>query len=524
MYVNTLFNPFVYDDLAEIVGNASIRELRQIGVVLLSYPTRPLTNLSYAIDFAFSGGVNTLAFHTTNIALHVVNVLLLFFLVRRLVSAHGGNTFARDQSTAVGFAVASVFAVHPLLTEAVGFTASRSELLTTAGFLGSLTVFVSGVASGFNRNTAIGTALLFLLALTAKETAVVLPALLWVLDVLVVRPAPADARRRFWRLHLPLNGLVVLATLGRIWLYVNVEHSGGSGIHWERIPLELHILQRYVELLFVPMGLSLVPAVPELTFVRIAGGVATLLLLLLVAGFARKREPLVTFGILWFLLALAPSAALVVIEDFGHPMAEHRVYLPGGGFLLSVALLACCAVAWGGSVARWRTAAAWTAFAVVIIGFSGATMARNRIWSDPVRLWTDAARKAPGAWVARYGLAEAHRTEEDCAAASDVYRQAIALRPEEPAAYTGLAACLVEQGQAAQAREQLRIALGHAPGDINTRLALAALEAQVFSNAKVALTICQGLTPDRSYRARVAECIRENEQRLSVPGARREIR
>src|SRR5215212_4094748 len=80
IYINTLHNPFVYDDRTEIVENAPIRLLPDVGAVVRANLTRPILMLSYAINYAI-GELDPFVYHLTNLLLHVLNVLLLFYLV-----------------------------------------------------------------------------------------------------------------------------------------------------------------------------------------------------------------------------------------------------------------------------------------------------------------------------------------------------------------------------------------------------------------------------------------------------------
>src|SRR5215470_11776066 len=79
VYLNGLTNPFVYDDELTVVGNASIRQLVNWRYVLLGHQFRPLTNQTYALDYAM-WGLRPLGFHLTGLLLHLVNVALVFRL------------------------------------------------------------------------------------------------------------------------------------------------------------------------------------------------------------------------------------------------------------------------------------------------------------------------------------------------------------------------------------------------------------------------------------------------------------
>jgi hypothetical protein len=484
LYVPTLQSPFVYDDLLEIVRNTSIRDLSQVATVLRGYPARPFTNLSYAIDFARSG-LNPFAYHVTNVLLHGVNVVLVFALVRLLILRTRGPS-AKDTRSAmvIPLMVASLFAVHPVQTEAVTYISGRAEVLSATFFLASLLCY------GHARTPA--AIAFFLCALASKEVAVVLPLILIAYDWVVLDEDPGERRRRLWRLHLPLIALVMVLGSVRVWRYVFLERPQSAGIQWLNALLELHVLQRYVAVLFVPASLSLVPAVAPIssaTDLRIVMGAITLLVCVGIAVFARRHERLATFGMVWFLIALVPSALIVVLQDAGHPMAEHRLYLPSIGFFLCLAVLVERIA--GPALDRGRTAAMAVACGLVIALLAAGTLARHRVWRTPVSLWEDAAANSPGNFTAQYGLGEAYRAASDCARAIKAYQRAMVIRPDAAQPYIAHAWCLLEQGQQALARDQLELATQRAPRDVHARVALAVVEATVFGNAARAAAICR---------------------------------
>src|SRR5262249_11504194 len=77
VYVNALHNPFVYDDYHTVVANSSLAQPSDLRSLILHDATRPVINISYAIDHAV-WGPGPFGFHLTNVLLHVLNVLLLF--------------------------------------------------------------------------------------------------------------------------------------------------------------------------------------------------------------------------------------------------------------------------------------------------------------------------------------------------------------------------------------------------------------------------------------------------------------
>src|SRR5437667_699892 len=135
LYLNALHNPFIYDDYQTVVDNPSIGHVADLRSIVLYRITRPLVNLSYAIDRAL-WGVHASGFHATNVVLHMLNIVLLYRLARRLAEDREWQEGASPADPdVVAFAAALLFAVHPLMTEAVGYISGRAEVLCGTFFL-----------------------------------------------------------------------------------------------------------------------------------------------------------------------------------------------------------------------------------------------------------------------------------------------------------------------------------------------------------------------------------------------------
>src|SRR5712671_4004885 len=135
VYLNALHNPFVYDDYHTVAANPSILSVANLRAIVLYDMTRPIVNFSYAIDRAIWGAA-PFGFHVTNLLLHIVNVGLLFLLAWRLAEDFdAGPLPASPRAGVVAGASAALFAVHPMMTEAVGYISGRSEVLCTTFFM-----------------------------------------------------------------------------------------------------------------------------------------------------------------------------------------------------------------------------------------------------------------------------------------------------------------------------------------------------------------------------------------------------
>jgi protein O-mannosyl-transferase len=516
-YANSLNGPFTFDDRHEILTNRSIEDLRH-PLAVLWYGLRPLTNLSYAVDYALWSGRNAFGFHLTNVVLHAVNVLMLFVLARSLARGGGSGEAA---ATLTAFLAAALFAVHPITTEAVSYVSSRSELLVTAMFLSTVYAFRRNVADG--RGWLVVGSICLVLALAAKETAAVIPFVLLIADVIF--SDEAGWRKRLWRLHAPLCGLILAAGLVRSLRYVALEVPGAeSAMTWKTAATVALVAARYVGLLVLPLGQSVVPPVYPVESIRDARLVIVLVEIVAIAVLAvkiRRRAPLATFGLVWFALALVPSSALGLLARTGLLMAEHRVYLPSSGFFMAVATLIVPRVYRHPATVR-RLVAIGGAVASVLFVLVYLTMERNRVWADPVRLWEEAARLAPDTPAAHLGLGNEYLSSGQCDRAQAEYRRTIELSPISTDAYLGLASCLLQRNQMGEAYRILRDAMDDVPrDDIRIRLALAGLEESAFRRPAEAVKLCQEALAIQPGDTDALDCVRRNQGELARDPARR---
>lgn len=518
VYLNTLHNGFVYDDVNTIVENYSIRALNDLPGILTYSPFRSILNFSYAVDFSWTQ-LDPFGYHVTNILLHAANVILLYclglVLARDAASVRSDATGRAGEEVApemVAVVAAAVFAVHPMMTEAVGYLSGRSEVLSTTFVLVSFLAFRRWLLGRSLRALGIGLGA-GVLALGSKETAAMLPFLVLMYDRLFVRDSPEARKRRLIRVHLPVVTAIMIGAILRTGRFFSLETS--------EVPdplayalIQLGVFRRYLYLLVAPVSQSLVHPISNVTSILDLGTLAGAAHLIAVAALvvaARRRAPLVSFGFGWFLLLLAPSTSVVPLQEL---MAEHRVYLASCGFFLAAVSAAC---GWLPSRAWLRRAAA-LALTALLAAFAWTTVARNRVWSDAVTLWQDAALKAPDTWVTHYALGEALEQQGRCAEAVDAYRKAIVLIPEEPRAYLRLGRCLVLIGRPGEAIGVWSKVVGRTPASAEARLLLAGVYESMYQDYASALRVCQelrALTADGEAE-QAQECIQRNQRRLEA--------
>jgi protein O-mannosyl-transferase len=538
-YLNALDNPFVYDDHDTVVANASLVDLANVKFILVYSPFRPIVNLSYAFD-RWVWGYRPFGYHLTNLALHALAVVLFFAWLRRLLDDAGSER----GSGLAAFTGAALFGLHPVQTEAVAYVSGRSEVMCAVWFLGTLLLARRAMRSG-SRLAGVGAICSGALAIASKETALVLPIVVLAYAWLFRPKEEAGRRRRLWIVMIPATAL--LAGLGVYRFLVMGGLSDSASDPLRNLLTQGVVIWRYLGLLAWPWGQSIMHAVHRPASRLDPMGwiaLAALAAACVAALRTRRAHPLAAFGVVWFLAVLAPSSSVIPLRE---AMAEHRVYLASAGIFVAVA----------GIVSRWPAhespgrvpRGAVAALIVVLAALVVLTVMRNRVWSDPVALWTEATVRAAGMWEPHYALADSLRERDQCAAALPEYRQVVALRPDHRDAYTNLGICLAQTGQleeaerafrrvleidpsfprgytnlgalalvagdTARARDYYREAIAQDPGNVLARMQLASLYEKTFHDYHAAARMCGEARQLAPATPGVVECVERN-QRLAA--------
>jgi tetratricopeptide (TPR) repeat protein len=380
---------------------------------------RPVVLFSYVVDQALFGRGAAAGPHVLNVAYHLLATLFTWLLARRLLDL-------LPCGPAGALVAGLLFAVHPIHTESVSWITGRSDTLATMLLLPSLLLILRWRDVG-SVLALCAAAVLFLLALMAKEVALAGLLIAPLLMLFVPRPTP----------HQPApSGLGPVVT----WVAAAVAGLGAAAVYWwlraaagsvasplqPGTPLDLaakalRAAGYYLAKLVWPWPQShfvswdLVPDVP------VAAGVIVMALAAAAGSLRLLRgdyRGVALTGLAWIACALAPSLAVALTGVAATPVAERYLYLPSVGLSLWVGALFCRAYA-GRSAQR----VAWAAAAVLAVGL-GATMARGTVWLSDLRLWTDAAEKGASHAVALIEFGKAQYLAEQFDAAEATFRRA----------------------------------------------------------------------------------------------------
>lgn len=457
LYASSLDNPFVYDDFRLIVENPAIQNLSSVLTVLARDMTRPVVGLSYVADTAI-WGTGPFGYHLTNVLLHVLNVMLAYWVAYFAAEdwrRNGGGIYGFSPSpTSVAAVTSLLTAAHPVMTQAVGYITARSELLYGAFFLSALLAARAWMVAGGVRHVVLA-ALLWACALLSKETAGMLPIVLWSYDAWVIA-GERDARwRRAKRLYLPLLGAVLLVGGARIALLA-AEYPTRIGPDRAHLYAAVDAFWQYMTLFVRPSGQTIMHTLPLVSgmTLRVALGIAGFALLAALVWSLRKIQGLISLGLMVAAALLVPGSLLFIV-GVGEPMAEHRAYISAIGFFIA------CGAMWG---MAWHMVASRrrgrlllsVSGALLALQFVGLTVMRNEIWGSPVDLAKESVRLSPDEWVPRLFLGETLRQTGRCAEAVPEYRAVLERHGMEDFTRVKLFGCLLRTDQMADARTVLQ--------------------------------------------------------------------
>jgi protein O-mannosyl-transferase len=509
LFLNLDGNQYVTDNI-DIQDGLNWDTVKWAFTSYYSLNWHPLTWLSHALDVQLFG-LNPARHHDVNLLLHVLNVLLLFWVLERATGYAGRSAV-----------VAALFAVHPINVEAVAWITERKTLLSMLFFLLAL-----GTYRWYSHRPGIAryalVALWFALGLMAKPQIITLPFVLllwdyWPLRRLALRPSPFALRQNGsvdvpgeqreannaerpsgeertansgWRwLVLEKLPLLVLCIPSSI-LTMQAQRAGGAMVslveYSLRVRLENALVAyvRYIGKAFWPSNLT--PMYPHPgNSIRMWQAAAALLLLLAISGlvweYRRRRYLLV--GWLWFLGTMVPMIGIVQV---GHQaMADRYAYVPFIGLYIMIcwgvadlfATVPLGVAASGSATAdrslgRRRTLAApYLAIAtgLALVALSVVTHRQLGYWSDNLTLWSHVSQVLGTNSIAEERMGEELMDRRELEAAMRHFSRAVAIDPNDPLGNFALAVYKQKQRDLPDAIRRYKIVVSHAPNvEIKTR-------------------------------------------------------
>jgi hypothetical protein len=169
---------------------------------------------------------------------------------------------------------------------------------------------------------------------------------------------------------------------------------------WDYLLTQFAVVVTYLRFVFLPINQNLDYDYPIYNTFLTPRVYLSFLLLLAVLGLGvyllwrsrtgNRAYRLIAFGIFWFFITLSVESSIIPLMNV---IFEHRIYLPGVGFLTALTAGTFLLLTRFGQ--KPLPAAGMAGFAIVISVFSAAAYARNNVWRTETALWQDCVAKSP---------------------------------------------------------------------------------------------------------------------------------
>jgi tetratricopeptide (TPR) repeat protein len=411
-YANTLYSPFVLDDMHSFIEepNVYVKDFSYESFSKLSSTVfgkaRFIPLATFSINHYFSKGQMPL-YHITNIGIHLLTTLVVFWFITSLLRTPIGNSALRGIPGAYfAFFSAALWALNPVQTNAVTYIVQRMTSISAMFYLAALTFYIKGrLADSFKYRWLfyLFSGVMALCSFLSKENSFMLPAAVILVEWMFISPYMFKniLRKMKWYHWL----IIILLTVLLLPLF---EHRWASILNtgdyrpftWQqRLLTQSRVIVYYISLLLLPLpgrlnfdydfSVSTSIFSPPMTILSII-----LLTLVLWMVFRRRRQyPLMAFGVFWFFLNLLIESTIIPLEL----VFEHRLYLPSVGFyIFFLALMDLLIVHLKDKFQAFEVEQVFILLMVVFVSLlSIGTTFRNNIWRDSYTLYSDCVKKSP---------------------------------------------------------------------------------------------------------------------------------
>jgi hypothetical protein len=484
-----LFAGFIrLDDYRHILENSQLQ--KAVPANLAAFWTKPYFGLYIPITYSLWWVVSWIGrafgtlqqtawlFHALNLACHLVNATLVFFVVHTLLDRDRQKQSGRSRMIALLSAL--FFALHPVQVETVAWISEfKGELSTTFGLL--------GIWHHYRRSKRTLTAALFVAAMLAKPSAIVFPGILLLTDRILLGRSLKQSAAMPALLGLLLLPLVVVTK----YLQPDINLDFLPTVP-QRLLVATDALAFYVCKLMAPFPLALdYGRSPHYVLSHVHGWQMVLSALLLLFGvgvvvhaLARPRPSaqeagwysLLSCGWSIFALSVVPVLGLVPFEfqDIS-TVADHYVYVAMFGASLMVA----------GFLVRFRASARAVGVAVVALAvLGGLTFRQARLWRSTETLFGHTLTVNRRSYLAHYSIATELMDTGRLDRGIQENQESLAINPDYLYAEVALGVAWIRKGNYQAAVEHYEAALAKQPNHAGKR---ATLVSSIHNNLGMAL-------------------------------------
>ena len=516
-YYNSFSSPFIYDDDFVIGANPTITSLWPMGLfqnipegvnsgTLHVIFSRPITNWTFALNYAL-GGMDPFGYHVFNVLMHISSSLLIFGIVRRTLLSKSLGAQWGNSAALLALAIALLWGVHPIQTNAIDYITQRLESLADFFYLSALYCLIKSDESKHSTLWLSISVLAAFLGMGSKETMVTAPAILLLYDRTFLSGSFKEAlTKRSWfyfGLLLSIGFLIALLMSGHSTsgsLSINTRGAGPNTLAYAST--QLGVVLHYLRLTIWPTPLVLDnhwPVANTLNAILWPGLAVAVMLGLTLWGFIRNH-PWAFIG-LWFFIILSPSSSFVPIMD--EYVNEYRMYLP---VLAPITLI----VIWlyfflkmiPEKVISLRRINQIFMLAIIVatVSLSIATHNRNSDYQNEITMWKGNVENTPNNPRAHSNLGHALAQNGQLQEAIFEYQRGIAGYEYDSQIHNNLGLVFERNNQFNEAKTEFRKAIQINPGygDAHANLGLVLARNNNIDEATIELKKAVELNPNNT--------------------------
>ena len=451
-YSNHFTNGFYFDDSHTIKNNKHIRDIGNIPSFFTTPETmsnlpgnrayRPLVTTSNAIDYWLAGNkYDPFYFHRTIYFFYILQLILMFFVFKNILNI----TFPHRWNQLIALCAVAFYAFHTANAETINYIIARSDSLSTFFIVAALLMYQ------IQKTRSLYLYLIpLVLALFTKQTGAVFPLLLFFYIFLFEEQTDRKGiktksnngtmkNRIFDAFKKSLPAFIVGIGL---FLFNQMVMSRGDAVNknvsvFEYFITQIYVITRYIGNFILPTQLSVDPDITIISTLgdhRVFIGIIINLLLIILAIWAYRKmitRP-ITYGVLWFYIALAPTSSFIARFQISN---DHRTFFPYIGLVLALAAFA----QWQLTKNEEKVSASpvWKfgipAFLFLLFGLHAyGVQQRNEVWSSERTLWFDMIQKSPknANGYVNYGLVFTRKDNFNLDTAYYYFNKALQVNPK----------------------------------------------------------------------------------------------
>ena len=487
-YSNHFNNGFKFDDYHTIVYNDYIKDIKNIpafftdikyfGTTPGNQGYRPMLPTLCAIDYWIAGGLKPVYMHADIFFFYLVQLVLMFFMFRKILD----RTLPSEKNQFFSLLIVGFYALHASNAEVINYMCQRTDAFSTLCIIASFVLYMTPITKKYYLYLVTA-----LMGVLTKETGAMFGPMLFFYILIIEEEVSLVDLILFKKLKSTINAVIkslpgMIFSMGVLILIqymlghtkVLGSQPEGPNVQLPNSPFKGFMTQwvvtmHYLGNFILPVDLSGEPDIKAYTNffdIKVLFSLMALIVLHAIAIFTsiRKKYLPISFGIIWFFLALFPTSFAYSLSPVGQLSNDHRTFFPFVGLAISLGWwLRLLYLKYEHHFNKYGKYGLGILYSLIISLHAYGTYQRNIVWSTELSLWEDSIKKSPKSFNSQmnYGVALMAKARYDEALVH--FRKALEIQPNHSYIQINMAIALAGTGNTTEAEQYFKTALSREP-------------------------------------------------------------